>query len=180
MNTNFLAPYIWKNEEWLEMALHVYKAMPAVREHLIEAIFKAVGKRVEELPNVTAGYNKDGDGVYFWNEKTGDFGVFAELNPGQKGALRLIAGLYVDDAKSIEAQREEVRERFNTKVDLKTWSDGKSFSQGEYVAYAYVHQKHGGHWHDDGFLSRAILSRDEVVSNVAEILVRIYKGMWPR
>ena len=55
MNTDFLAPYIWKNEEWLQMALHVYDAMPAVREHLIKAIFKAAGKRVAKELDVSSG-----------------------------------------------------------------------------------------------------------------------------
>ena len=181
MNTNELsAQYICEDEERLRMALHVYEAMPAVREHLIKAIFNAAGERVaEEIDGVKQEPHENG--VYLWTEETGDFYVFAELEPGKKSALRLTAGIYVDDAKSInKAQREEVRERFGTEVDLKTWSYGESFSQGEYVAYAYVHHKHGGHWHDDGFLSQAILSRDEVVSNVAQILVGIYKGMWPR
>ena len=179
MNTNELSTqYICEDEERLRMALHVYDAMPAVRNHLIEAIFKAAGERVaEELDGVEVDTYETS--MYFRSEKTGDFYVFADLEHGNRSVRRLKAGVYVADAKSIKnAQRKEVRERFREDVYLETWSDGKSFSQGTDIAYAYVHKKHGGHWHDDDFLRRAILHRDEVVSKVAEILVRIYKGMF--
>ena len=147
MNTDFLAPYIWKNEEWLQMALHVYDAMPAVREHLIKAIFKAAGKRVA----------KELDGVKRQNH---EYGVCLWT----------------------EAESRETRERFeksSEKIGLETWSDGKYDSDG-YIG-AWVNDKHkGGRWDDDAFLRRAIQHRDEVVKDVADLLVRIYKGMWPR
>lgn len=172
MNTNFLAPYIWKNEEWLEMALHVYKAMPAVREHLIEAIFKAAGKRVaKELDGVERQNHEHG--VYLWTEETRDCYVFAcaEKRDRQRG-LKLVAGIY-------DAESKETRERFAKKIDLETWSDGEYDSDG-YIG-AWVNDKHeGGRWDDDAFLDRAILHRDEVVKNVADLLIHIYKGMWPR
>ena len=179
MNTDELsAQYIFEDDERLRMALHVYKAMPAVRMHLIKAIFEAAGERVAEELGVE--WLLDERGVRLWDKKTDDFYVFAELE-SKRSALRLTAGLYVDDAKSIgKAQREEVFERFRKKVvDLKTWFYGEE-SADEYVAYAYVHRKHGGRWDDEAFLRRAILHRDEVVKNVADLLIGIYKDMWPR
>ena len=172
MNTNELsAQYICEDEERLRMALHVYEAMPAVREHLIEDIFQAAGERVaEEIDGVKQ--EPHANGVYLWTEETGDCYVFAwaEKRDKQRG-LKLVAGIY-------DAESKETRERF-AKIDLETWSDGKYDSDG-YIG-AWVNDKHeGGDWHDDAFLHRAILHRDEVVKNVADLLIGIYKDMWPR
>ena len=172
MNTNELsAQYICEDEERLRMALHVYEAMPAVREHLIEDIFKAAGERVAKELDGVLGDNKDG--VYLWTDGTGDCHVFVcaerPVGQGQRG-LKLLAGIY--------AESKETRERFG-KIDRKTWSDGK-YDSGGYIG-AWVNDKHeGGRWDDDAFLSRAILHRDEVVKNVADLLIHIYEGMWPR
>lgn len=175
MDTNEVsAEYIFKDKERLRMALHVYDAMPTVRWHLIGDIFKAAGERVKkELGVKLEPYE---DGVYLWTEETGDCYVFAGAykgkGPGQK-VIKLVAGIY--EAESI---KEETRKRFAT-IDLETWSDGK-YDPSDSIGI-YVNDKHkGGRWDDDAFLRRAILHRDEVVKNVADLLIHIYKGMWPR
>lgn len=171
------------NDERLRMALHVYEAMPTVRSYLIKAIFKAAGQSVaEKRTGVQLGFWEEGEGgVYFWTEDTGELYVFATLERRKGGALWLNAGVCVDDEKLIEAQRDEVRERFELKVDPKAWSDSGCQSSGVWTAWAWVdktYDKHQGCWHDDGFLRRAILNRDEVVSDVAALLMRIYDGMF--
>lgn len=180
MNTNELsAQYICEDDERLRMALHVYKAMPAVRKHLIKAIFKAAGERVaEKIEGVELWYpeTESEHGVYFYTEETGDFYVFAQLEDRKRRGLPLYAGVYAD-AKSIKTPRDKVRERFGTEADLGTWAYGGSVSPDEHVAYAYVQHEHKeDRWDTDDFLSRAILNRDEIVSHIAELLVRIYEG----
>ena len=180
MNTNELtADYIWKDEDRLELALHVYEAMPTVRKYLIKEIFKAAGERVR------AAMKLDDDklefyaeSVYFCTEETGDIWVFAALEQRKRGILQLYAGAWVDEVKSVnEAQRERIGERFRTHGGLEMWPYGKSFSSGNRIAYAYV--EHGGRWDDEDFLKRAIRSRDEVVSSLEGLLMRIYRGVFP-
>ena len=170
------------NDGRLEMALHVYEAMPTVRSYLIKAIFKAACESVaEKRTGVEFELWEEGDGVYLWTEDTGELYVFAGLASRKRGALWLNAGVRVDDEKSIEAQRDEIRERFELKVDPKSWSYGGVHSSGAWTAWAWVekvYDKHYGRWSDDGFLRRAILHRDEVVSDVATLLMRIYDGMF--
>lgn len=170
------------NDERLRMALHVYEAMPTVRSYLIKAIFKAAGESVaEKRTGVVLQLWEEGDGVFFWTEDTGELYVFAGLSYRKRGALWLNAGIGVDDENSIEAQRDEIRERFKLNVDPKSWSNSGVRSSGRWAAWAWVdkvYDKHQGRWNDDGFLRRAILNRDEVVSDVAALLVRIYDGMF--
>ena len=172
MDTNEVsAKYIFKDKERLRMALHVYKAMPAVRWRLIEDIFKAAGGRIDEELDGVELDNEYPHCVYFRTEETRDCWVFA-LAEERRGQQKLIAGIYEESIK------EETRGRF-AEVDLEMWSDGE-YEGGDHIGVR-VNDKHGGgRWDDYPFLSRAILHRDEVVSNVAQILVRIYKGMWPR
>ena len=182
MDTNELtAKYICDDDhkERLQMALHVYQAMPTVREHLIEGIFKAVGKDVAEKMNL------DDDNVeclaksvYFYTQDTGEFYIFAALKDS-RGTLSLVAGVYADEKSTNKAQRDEVLQLFRDKCDLDTWSYGESHSSITDVAYAYVHHDHVvARWDRDTFLSQAIRNHDEVVVAVAELLVRIYQGMF--
>ena len=176
MNTNELtADYICKDDDRLQMALHVYKAMSTVRKHLIKEIFQAVGERLAgEIHGVKLVDERE-ESVYFWTEETDDFYVFGEVWYGQKGAIWLFAGICLDENSTI---KEKTREHFVANADLKTWSDGR-VSENHYIG-AYVNQRcGGGGWHWEDFLSRAILNRDDVVSDVAGLLVRIYKGVFP-
>ena len=182
MNTNEItADYIREDEDRLALALHVYEAMPAVRKYLIKEIFKAAGERVRTAMKLDDDKLEFyAESVYFCTEETGDIWVFAALEHGKRGVLQLYAGVFADDVESInEAQRERIGERFRTHGDLGTWSYGKSFSSSNYIAYAYVNYEHGGRWHDDDFLKRAIRSRDEVVSSLEELLLRIYRCTFP-
>ena len=180
MNTNELtADYICEDEDRLALALHVYEAMPTVRKYLIKEIFKAAGERVRVAEKLDDGklecYEES---VYFRTEKTGDIWVFAALEQRKRPILQLYAGAWVDEVESVnEAQRERIGERFRAHGGLEMWSDGKSFSSGNRIAYAYV--EHGGRWDDDNFLKRAIRSRDEVVSSLEELLLRIYRCTFP-
>lgn len=182
MNTNELsAKYIYEDKERLQMALHVYEAMPAVRKRLIEGIFKAVGEYVDKkLDGVEVECYKDG--MQFYTEETDEFYVYAELERS-RGTLSLHAGVYTYEGEKADnkTKRDDIRERFETKTDLETWSYGKIFSSSKYVAYAYVHpERVPARWDQDDFLRRAILNQDEVVSGVAELLMRIYEGLFVR
>lgn len=184
MNTNELtADYICEDEKRLELALHVYEAMPAIRKYLIKEIFKAAGERVRaamKLDDDKLEFYEES--VFFNTEETDGTWVFAALEHGKRrrDVRYLYAGVSVDDVESInEAQRERIGERFRTHGGLEIWSDGTSSSSGNGIAYAYVNYKHGGVWHDDNFLKRAIRSRDEVVSSLEELLLRIYRCTFP-
>ena len=184
MNTNELtAEYICKDKERLQMALHVYEAMPIVRTHVVKAIFEAVGEHIR-VTHEFDGFKREclGESVYFCTEDTGDFWIFAALEHGKRGVRQLYCGVYAeyeDGAESNEVQEDEVQSRFKTKGDLETWSYGKSFSSGRYVAYAYVHHESRGRWHDDDFLRQAIGDRTKVVEDLADLLMRIYRGVFP-
>lgn len=181
MNTSELAAdFIRKDEERLRMALHVYEAMPNIRKYLIKDIFEAVGDSIRLTKELASDELECYDeSVYFRTKESGDFWVYAALEHGKRGVLSLYVGVYHEDAKSVKTQGDQIQERFRAKGDLGTWSYGQSFSAGASVAYAYVHHEHGGRWHDDDFLSRAIRNRDEVVSALAEILMGIYAGVFP-
>lgn len=180
MDTNKLtADYICKDDDRLQMALHIYEAMPAVREYLIKDIFKAVGERVSSVEELDSGQLDCRDySVYFCTERTGDFWVCAWFEDRRRPVLQLCAGVYIDDGKSSKAKRDEIQKRFRDRSNLETWSEGKSLSYGRYIAYAKVHYEHGGRWDDDHFLRRAIRNRDGVVKALAELLQRIYRGMF--
>ena len=187
MNTNELtAKYIYEDQERRQMALHVYLAMPTVRQYLIEGIFKAVGEQVKKIDGVEEGHC-DETSVYFWNKEADELGVSAWVEKGRGKMQQLVAGVYdvyVDDAKSVsKARRNEIQERFKMKVDLDMWSHGGCISSDpNVIACAYVRDaRGGGRWDEDSdFLSRAIQHHDKVVSGVADVLVRIYNGMFPR
>ena len=181
MDTNELsAKYIYEDRERLQMALHVYDAMPTVRKYLIEGIFNEVGEHVAEKVDGVE-WNCDEEAVYFWTKETGDFNVYARVERGKRGVLSLNAGVTAEENTVTAAEKDEIRERFETKSDLETWSYGESFSSNTTVAYAVVHHEYGdARWDQDPFLRRAILNRDEVVSGVAELLVRIYEGVFVR
>ena len=177
-----IAKYICEDEERLQMALRVYEAKDDVRDYLIERVFKAVGEKVAEkldgmeVSPYTTGLEFHQEDCNFW--------VYAEVSSRrhqQRGSLWLHAGLY-DYADPVDkAKQDEMRERFKTKSDLETWSSGKNFDGGNTVAYAYIqHEGYDDRWDTVGFLSRAIRNHDEVVSDVADILVRIYEGVFVR
>lgn len=187
MNTNEqTANYICDNQERLQMALHVYEAMDDVRNHLIERVFQAVGEQVaekldaEKLGVQVIPYET---GVDF-HEETCNFRVYAEVSSRrhrQEGSLWLHAGLY-DDAEDVDkARQEEIREAFKTSSDFETWSSGNLISEERYLAKAYVHHEgQDDRWDERRFLRRAILSHDETVSRIVELLVRIYEGVFGR
>lgn len=181
MNTNEqTAKYICDNQERLQMALHVHEAMPDVRKQLIKGVFEAVGEQVtkklkldrHEAWDVEC-YDKS---VYFYTEETGDSWVFAWAKPGKAPKLQLVAGVYEDELN--KAKLDDIRECFRTNSDLETWSDGEILSDTDGV-YANVHQV-DARWDQDNFLRRAILNHDEVVSEVAELLLKIYEGIFER
>lgn len=172
MNTNELsAKYIYEDKERLQMALHVYEAMPTVRTYLIKGIFKAVGDHVAERLDGVELDNYE-DSVYFWTEESDEFYVFAAVRD-KRGISRLVAGVYVYDVKSVRrAKRDAIKNSFETTVNLETWFDGEIHSSNTEIAYTNVYAER-----EDDFLRRAIQCHDEVVSDVAGVLVRIYEGV---
>ena len=173
------ATYICEHKERLEMALHVYKAMPTVRHYLIKDIFREAEKRVATTIDGVELWKEARESVYFWTKETEDFYVFASTWRW-RGQSRLVAGVYVDEPTSIKSEH---RERFKAEVDPESWSDlERSFRSDRNVQYmaAFVRPEDGGgRWDDDDFLTRAILKRNDVVSDVEDLLKRIYEGMFP-
>lgn len=173
------AEYICKDKERLQVALHVYEAMPAVRKHLIEDVFKSVGdeitKRLEDATVNT--YDQLAD---FYTDKTGDFYVYAEAKHGRGQVLDLVVGVYPDPHEKVDkAELDEIQERFKTKGDLERWSYGECIPSRAEGTYAYVHPDYEvARWDQDNFLRRAILHHGEFVSAIAELLVRTYEGLF--
>ena len=182
MDTNELtANYICdsKEPERLQMALHVYKAMPVIREHVIKSIFEAAGEQIEKQIDGVE-YVPHDESVLMWTEEIGEFFVAAWLNK----ARWLVAGICHADGKSVDnAERAEIQERFEKEAGLDIWSDGNVLPSDEdpdVIAHVRVHREHGGgRWNQDDFLTRAIQTKDEVVGHVADVLAQIYKGVLP-
>ena len=171
------AKYIYEDKDRLRMALHVYEAMPIVRKYLFETIFAAAGERLaDKLTGIELECSEEG--VRLWTEETGEFEVFVALERGRGDTIFPYAGVYEESGESIKERRNEIRERFETKVDLKAWSSSGIRSEDEQIS-AYVDRAYGGRWHGDEFLRRAVLSQDEVVSIVEVPLLRIYRGVFP-
>ena len=181
MNTNELtADYICKDDERLQMALHIYEAMPAVRKHVIKDIFKGAGESVRNIEELESGQiDCYDDAVYFYTGVTGDFWVYARLHHGKRGVVWCYAGVHAEDEKLFEAQRDTIRERFRANGGLGTWSNGESALSSD-TSSIYAQVRHGqiGRWDTDDFLRRAIQSREEVVEALAEILLGIYRGVF--
>ena len=184
MDTNKLtADYICEDGNRLEMALHVYEAMEAVRNFLIKDIFRAVGEYITADVDSVVLHSREND-VYFWTEESGDFGVFASASHRPKrgrarNARLFAAGVFADDTKPIKEQGDIIRARFNATGDWGQWSIGEDLSSNTEVCYAFSHRDHGGEWHEDDFLRGAIRHRKEIVEGVAQLLVQTWKGMCP-
>lgn len=172
------AKYIYEDKERLRMALHVYEAMPIVRKYLFETIFAAAGERLAEKltdAKIECGEN----GVRLWTEEIGEFRVFVDLQYARADTIFPYAGVYEKSGVSIKERGDQIRERFEEKVDLRAWSSsGKIYSEDEQIS-AYVDRAYGGRWHSDEFLRQAVLNQDEVVSIVEVPLLRIYRGVFP-
>ena len=172
-------------DQRLQMALHVYEAMPMVRQMLIEDIFKIVGESIR----VSKKLHEDqlevrGQSVYFCTEETGDFWICAGLFQPRHPQLRLYAGVYAeyaDDANPLKAQEDEIRASFEDKSNLETWSsDGEVRDGGSLIAYSYVHsQAGGGRWDRDYFLKKAVRQREDIVKELTHLLTIIYGGVFP-
>ena len=182
MDTNELtAKYICDDDhkERLQMALHVYEAMPKVREHLIKDVFEAVGNRVKMLDSINDVETYEGS-VFLRSPETGVY-VFAAVDYGGKRKLRLKlhGGVYAEESVD-KVKQDKIVERFEgaRKGDL-GWLNGEYESEGQYVAYAYVDDNRVvADWGGDEFLSTAIRNHNKVVSDVADLLVRIYNGVF--
>lgn len=172
------AQYICENEDRLEMALHVYEAKETVRDTLIKRVFKGAGDLIEkELDNVVT-LCREQD-VNFWTEETGEFGVYASADSRPRRGRSFVAGVFVDDAKPMKPKQDDIRARFRETVDWGTWTLEEDYSSDLEVSYAFSHQEYGGRWNEDDFLRSAILHRKELEEAVAELLLRIYRGMCP-
>lgn len=172
MDTHKLtADYICKDDERLQMALYVYEAMPAIRKYLIKNIFEAAGKRVRDAIKIDDDQLQcQEEAVYFWTGQTGDFWIYAELEHRKRGPIQLVAGLYADDEKPFEAHR-EVTDRLKT-GRLAEWPIRRAKNRVRCDVWHY------GRWDADHFLQRAIRNRDEVVSDLEEILLQIHRGVF--
>ena len=172
-------------DQRLQMALHVYEAMPTVRQMLIEDIFKIVGESIRTSKKLHEGqleiYERS---VYFCTEETGDFWIFAALVQPRQPQLWLRAGVYAeyaDDAKPLKVQEDEIRASLRQRCNLETWSsDRKVRDDGRAIAYSDVRsQAGGGRWDKDYFLKRAIRQREGLVKELTHLLTIIYGGVFP-
>ena len=173
-------------DQRLQMALHVYEAMPTVRRYLIEGIFKEVGEKVsKEFASDEPEYETGEQTVYLRTSDTSRFWVFAYLYDQQAGDKRrrdefsFVAGVYADEP--FGPQQDEIRERLDA-VDLQTWTLSKgshNLSKDHWIGYAGAHHELGASLSYDGFLRRAIEDRDGIVSALEELLTRICRGIFP-
>lgn len=171
-----IAKYICEDRERLQMALHVYEAKDDVREHLIERFFRAVTGQVAEKLGIDVEEPKielEETSVYFCNQETDEFWVFARVVSYRRPKRLLGVGVYSEE-KLDQAQLGEIQERFKTHGDLETWSDGVIHPY-DYEVFVHVHDENGEVRLDD--VSFLIRNHDEFVSSVAERLVLTYENI---
>ena len=176
-----------KSGDRLKMALHVYEAMDTVRTYVSKDVFKEIGERVEaaeEFSGDEPEYFADVGVVYFRTSKTSDFWIFALLHDKKQGdkrrkdELSFVAG--VCPAESFGQQQDMIRGRLE-EADLGHWSFRKNnpLDKSYYMGYTVGHPEYGVSWSYDQFLTRAIRDRERIVEDVAELLMRIYRGVFP-
>lgn len=182
MDTSELsAKYICEDDERLRMALHVYLAMPIVQNMLIKRILEAVGRRFAENHDGVELDDAYTRSLYLAPKGTNELWIYASWTEDRRGTTQLSAGVYAEKAgvyaDSVdETQRKEMKERFESNVDVDTWAKGDVQSSDRHLAFANLR---GGRWDREEFLRKAILKQDELVSEVVDALERIYKGMFP-
>ena len=178
-----------KSGDRLKMALYVYEAMDTVRTYVSKDVFKEVGERVkaaQEFSGDEPEYESYEGQVFFRTSKTSGLWIFAYLYDKKQGdqrrkdELSFVAGVYAD---SFGGKQDMIRGRLD-EVDLGTWSFRKSNPLdksywSQYMVYTVEHHEHGVSWSYDQFLTRAIRDRERIVEDVAELLMRIYRGVFP-
>lgn len=173
-------------DQRLQMALHVYEAMPTVRRFLIEDIFVEVGEKVsKEFSSDEPEYEPGEQTLYLRTSDTSPFWVFAYLYDQQAGDKRrrdefsFVAGVYADEP--LGPQQDEIRGRFDA-ADLETWTLSKgshNLRKDHYIDYAAAHHELGASLSYDRFLRRAVQNRDGIVSALGELLIRTCRGVFP-
>ena len=165
------AKYICENEEWLKIALHVYEAKEAVRWHLIEQIWQGVEKRVCDKIDVKGDAYKHG--FWFWHDEADNFGIYGEVEQGRGGAQHLIVGIYLADDETLDVvRRKEIRQCYDDKF-------GKQCDfGGQYLVKDRVGSNdERGRWDWDTFLRKAVMERDQIESDLTDLLLNIYHGI---
>lgn len=177
MDTNQLtADYIWndgKDEERLHMALQVYEAMDTVRWRLIEVVFVAVHNIIHDKLKDHLDLEMDlyETSLYFKTRDSGECYVYAEVKY-EYGKYRLHAGIWAGE-KPKKGERNEIDERLK-ETCLQEW-DYWSNSDDVCTWYATISKD----WYDGDLLAKAIRDGDEVKSGLADVLLRIYGGVFP-
>ena len=175
-----------KSGDRLKMALYVYEAMDTVRTYVSKDVLKEIGERVkaaEEFSGDEPEYELSVGTVWFRTRKISDFWIFTYLYDKKQGdqrrkdELSFVAGVYAD---SLGSKRDMIRGRLD-EVDLGTWSFRKNnpLDDDQHMGYTVEHHEHGVSWSYDQFLTRAIRDRERIVEDVAELLMRIYRGVFP-
>ena len=167
------AKYICENEEWLKIALHVFEAKEAVRRHLIGQIWKGVKDRILGKGDGIEGHAW-GDGFYFWHNEAENLLIYGEVERRPKGPLWLIVGIYLsDDAKLDVKRREAIRQCYDAAFGKQCNSNDRYLVKDDNVGY----DRGLGRWDWDAFLRQAVMSRDEIESYLAGLLLEIYERM---
>ena len=167
------AEFICGNEEWLKIALHVYKTKEAVRWRLIEQIWQGVKKQIDKTDGIEGCAYKNG--YRFWHKEAENFVLYGEVERGQRGPqypLFLIVGIYVAEVETLDvAQRERIRQCYNPEASKQ--GDPNPYLVKDYVDYnGYDNEL--GRWERDKFLEKAVMKQDEIVSYLADLLLDIY------
>ena len=184
------AKYICEHPDWLEIALDVYEAMPTVRRRLIGTIWKGVEKRVrKQLDDRVDVYHYPDryDGFYF-SPKGLKLMICAETTqiPGTKPIKwGPTCSVWVEEGFELaDARRKEIIGIFEKVTDDQMRDRGVkvghrwSYPDSDYLAFVNVGGEYWDatvdYWDDGGFLRRAVQSQNEIVSNLADLLVGIY------
>ena len=162
------AKYICDNEEWLKIALHVYKTKETVRWHLIEQIWQGVKERIDKIDGIEGCADKNG--YRFWHKDAANFRLYGEVEQGNGMVLYLIVGIYVADKEALDVERrEEIRQCYDPTASKQ--KDPKD----PYIVKRYVGPSNEqGRWDWDKFLEDAVMRRDKIESYLEDLLLTIY------
>ena len=98
--------------------------------------------------------------------------------------MYLTVGIYLDDNATLDdARREEIRQCYDAAFDPPLGSTEQpasiqSIYSGQYLVTRYVGNDLGlNRWDEDTFLRKAVMSREETESYLADLLVETYRGI---
>lgn len=174
---------IVNNDDWLEMAVMVHKAIPLIFHKLVGKTWEGVGKRIEKECNVEVErYSKPHDDPYYGFKFKPNAGCEFFLCAGTWPVIKAkpqdagpVFSLYRDDSSMDDKQLEDVKSRFITALEEDRYGD--SWPEGDYVANVCVGYRVWDCWRVYDAFEDMVKNRKEVECRLADLLCRVSQSL---